>query len=293
MASSRASIVRGKGIDWGSYLLYTFLTLFALLMLMPLVYMVSTAFKPISELFLFPPRFFVMNPTFKNFYNLLLISGSSFVPFTRYVFNSIVVSTTIVVGGIIISSMAAYPLSKHMDMPFRKGIFNTIILALMFAPQVTQIPQYLVINYLGLMNTYVALIIPYIAYPVGLFLMKQFLDQIPDALIEAGKIDGASEWTIFWKIIMPLLKPAWATLALFVFVAAWNDPWSSAVYTTTEDMKTLPYALNTINGGNANLIAAAGTLGAASLLMVIPTIIVFVITQKLVLETMAHSGIKG
>lgn len=180
-----------------------------------------------------------------------------------------------------------------MAMPFRQGIFNTVILALMFAPQVTQIPQYLVINYLGLMNTYLALIIPYLAYPVGLFLMKQFLDQIPDPLIEASKVDGATEWTIFWRVIMPLLKPAWATLALFVFVAAWNDPWSSAVYTTTEDMKTLPYALTTINGGTANIVATAGTLGAASLLMVIPTVIVFVITQKLVLETMAHSGIKG
>jgi ABC-type glycerol-3-phosphate transport system permease component len=289
---SSSSMVKGEKFDWGGLMLYSFLSILAVLMLAPLVYMISTAFKPISELFLFPPRFFVMNPTLKNFHNLLLASGTSFVPFTRYAFNSVVVSVSIVTGGVVIAAMAAYPLSKHMDMPFRKGIFNMIILALMFAPQVTQIPQYLVINKLGLMNTYYALIIPFLAYPVGLFLMKQFLDQIPDALIEAGKMDGAKEWTIFWRIVMPLLKPAWSTLALFVFVAAWNDPWTSAVYTTTEDMKTLPYALTTINGGTANAIATAGTLGAASLLMVIPTVIVFIVTQKMVLETMAHSGIK-
>ncbi|TLS52609.1 carbohydrate ABC transporter permease [Paenibacillus antri] len=291
MAVSSSTIVKGR-FDWGGLALYAFLTVLALFMLAPLVYMVSTAFKPISELFLFPPRFFVMNPTLKNFHNLLLASGTSFVPFTRYAFNSVVVSLGIVVGGVLISAMAAYPLSKHVDMPFRKSIFNVVILALMFAPQVTQIPQYLVINKLGLMNTYFALVIPYLAYPVGLFLMKQFLDQIPDALLEAGKMDGAKEWTIFWKIVMPLLKPAWSTLALFVFVAAWNDPWSSAVYTTTEDMKSLPYALTTINGGTANAIATAGTLGAASLLMIVPTVLVFVVTQKMVLETMAHSGIK-
>jgi ABC-type glycerol-3-phosphate transport system permease component len=176
-------------------------------------------------------------------------------------------------------------------MPFRKTIFNVIIMALMFSPQVTQIPQYIIISKLGLTNTYFALILPFLAYPVGLFLIKQFLDQIPDALLEAGKMDGAIEWTIFWRIVMPMLKPAWATLSLFIFIAAWNDPWSSAVYTTTEDMKTLPYALTTINGG-ASAIATVGTLGAASLLMVVPTVVVFIITQKMVLETMAHSGIK-
>jgi ABC-type glycerol-3-phosphate transport system permease component len=292
MAVSSSTMVKGKRFDWGKYGLYTCLTIIALFMLGPLIYMISTAFKPISELFLFPPRFFVMNPTMKNFHNLLLQSSTSFVPFTRYIFNSVVVSVSIVVGSVVIAAMAAYPLSKHKEMPFRKTIFNLVVLALMFAPQVTQIPQYLVINKIGLMNTYFALIIPFLAYPIGLFLMKQFLDQIPDPLIEAGKMDGAKEWTIFWRIIMPMLKPAWSTLALFVFVAAWNDPWSSAVYTTTEDMKTLPYALTTINGGTANAIATAGTLGAASLLMVIPTCIVFVITQKMVLETMAHSGIK-
>ncbi|XID90956.1 carbohydrate ABC transporter permease [Paenibacillaceae bacterium WGS1546] len=285
-----SSMVKGKRLDWGGVVLYVLLSAMGIVMLTPLVYMVSTAFKPISELFLFPPRFFVMNPTMKNFYTLFAASGSTMVPFSRYIFNSVVVSMAIVAGGVLLSALAAYPLSKHR-MPFGKAIFNLVILALMFSPQVTQIPQYIIISQLGLTNTYFALILPYLAYPVGLFLIKQFLDQIPDVLLEAGKMDGAKEWTIFWKIVMPMLKPAWATLSLFIFIAAWNDPWSSAVYTTTEDMKTLPYALTTISGG-ANAIATVGTVGAASLLMVVPTIVVFVITQKMVLETMAHSGIK-
>ncbi|MBD3919576.1 carbohydrate ABC transporter permease [Paenibacillus sp. PR3] len=259
-------------------------------MLAPLVYMFSSALKPTSELFLFPPRFFVVNPTLKNFKDLLLATGTSIVPFSRYIFNSIVVSSFIVVGSIVIAAMAAYPLSKH-DMPFKKFIFNMILLALMFAPQVTQIPQFIVIKELGLINTYVALIIPALAAPVSLFLMKQFLDQIPNALLEATRIDGGNEWTTFWKVVMPMLKPAWATLALFSFISAWNDPWAANIYTTTEDMKTLPLALQTLSGGYG-VVARTGTVAAASFLMVVPTILVFVITQRMVLETMAHSGIK-
>lgn len=285
-----STIVKGKRVDTGGILLYLFLSVFGLLMLSPLVYMVSSALKPTSELFLFPPRFFVVNPTLKNFKDLLLATGTSIVPFNRYIFNSIVVSASIVIGGIVISALAAYPLSKH-DMPFKKATFGLIIFALMFAPQVTQIPQFLVVSKLGLMNTYVALVLPYLAAPVSLFLMKQFLDQIPDALVEATRIDGANEWTTFWRIIMPMLKPAWATLGLFSFIGAWNDPWSATIYTTTESMKTLPLALQTLNGG-LGVVARAGTVAAASLLMILPTIIVFVITQRMVLETMAHSGIK-
>lgn len=285
-----SSIVKGKRFDFSGLFLYTFLTALGLLMLAPLVYMFSSALKPTSELFLFPPRFFVVNPTLKNFKDLLLATGTSIVPFSRYIFNSIVVSSFIVVGSIIIAAMAAYPLSKH-DMPFKRFIFNMILLALMFAPQVTQIPQFIVIKELGLINTYAALIIPALAAPVSLFLMKQFLDQIPNALLEATRIDGGNEWTTFWKVVMPMLKPAWATLALFSFISAWNDPWSANIYTTTEDMKTLPLALQTLSGGYG-VVARTGTVAAASFLMVVPTILVFVITQRMVLETMAHSGIK-
>lgn len=285
-----AGSVKGKRFDWSTLFLYTFLTVLGLLMLAPLVYMASTSLKPTAELFLFPPRFFVMNPTFKNFYQLLLVTGTSFVPFTRYIFNSIVVTTGIVVGGVLISAFAAYPLAKH-NMPFKNAIFNMIILALMFSPMVLQIPQYLVVSKIGLMNTYIAQIIPYLAAPIGMFLMTQFLRQIPDALLEAARMDGANEWKVFWIVIMPMLKPAIATFALFSFIQAWNDPYPSMVYATQEDMKSLPLAIQTISGG-AGVVARVGTLAAASFLMIIPTLIVFVITQRMVLQTMAHSGLK-
>lgn len=285
-----AGMVKSKGIDWGSIFLYTFLTVFGLLMLAPLVYMASTAFKPTAELFLFPPRFFVINPTLKNLYQLLLVTGTSFVPFSRYIFNSVVITVGIVVGGVIISAMAAYPLAKH-NMPFKTFIFNMIILALMFSPLVLQIPQYLIVSKIGLMNTYFAMILPYLAAPVGMFLMTQFLRQIPDALLEAARIDGASEWKTFWVVVMPMLKPAISTFALFSFIQAWNDPYPASVYTTLEDMKSLPLAIQTIGGG-AGVVARVGTLAAAAFLMIIPTIIVFIITQRMVLQTMAHSGLK-
>jgi ABC-type glycerol-3-phosphate transport system permease component len=288
---SRSKIkTRNKKFDWGGVFFYTVLSAFAILMLAPLVYLVSTAFKPLEELFLFPPRFFVMNPTFENFYDLLFVTGSSVVPFSRYIFNSVIVTVATVSIGVIIAAMAAFPLSKH-KMPFRKQIFSLIILALMFAPIVTQIPQYLVVTSLGLMNTYWALIIPGLAAPVFLFLTKQFLDQIPDALLEAAKIDGASEWALFWKIIMPLLKPALATVVLFSFTATWNDPNGAMLYTTSDSMKTLPLALSTISGG-VGVVARVGAGAAAAFLTIIPTILVFIVTQRMVLETMAHSGIK-
>jgi ABC-type glycerol-3-phosphate transport system permease component len=285
-----AGMVKGRRVDWGGVSLYTFLTVLGLVMLAPLVYMASTAIKPVSELFLFPPRFFVVNPTLINFRDLLLITGTSFVPFSRYIFNSVVVTLGIVIFGVLISAMAAYPLAKH-EMPFKKWIFSMVVTALMFSPMVLQIPQYLIISKIGLMNTYFAMILPYLAAPIGMFLMTQFLRQIPDALLEAARMDGASEWKVFFVVIMPMLKPAISTFALFSFIQAWNDPYPAMVYTTHEDMKSLPLAIQTISGG-AGVIARVGTLAAASFLMIIPTIIVFVITQRMVLQTMAHSGLK-
>jgi ABC-type glycerol-3-phosphate transport system permease component len=272
-------------------LFYILLSAFALLMLAPLVYLASSAFKPTSELFLFPPRFFVMNPTTRNFYQLLLVTGTSFVPFSRYIFNSLVVTTAIVVGGVLVSALAAYPLAKH-KMPFRSAIFNMIVFSLMFSPMVLQIPQYLVISRIGLMNTYFAQVIPYLAAPIGMFLMVQFARQIPEALLEAARIDGANEWKVFWVLVLPMLQPAIATFALFSFIQAWNDPYPAMVYSTHEDMKSLPIAIQTISGG-AGVVARVGTFAAASFLMIIPTILVFIITQRMVLQTMAHSGLKG
>lgn len=259
--------------------------------MLPLVYLVSTAFKPLSELFVFPPQFFVKNPTLKNFSDLLLSMSSSAVPFTRYVFNSVLVTVATVAGTIFVSTLGAYGMVKH-NPPGSKIWFQIILSALMISPYVTQIPRYLIINSLGLVNSYAALIIPSIATAYNFFLVKQFVEQLPNELIEAARIDGCGETRIYGQIIMPLLTPAWSTLMVFSFVNSWNDYFSPLIYLNDQAMKTLPLALNTISGGSAS-IGRAGAVAAATLLMTLPTVVLFMFSQKKVMETMVHSGIKG
>ena len=250
-------------IRWfkGQWLHFTFsqLVIYALMLILvaftalPLIYLVCTAFKPMDELFVYPPRFFVKNPTFKNFSDLLVSLGSSAVPFTRYAFNSILVTVTIVFLTVIVSALGAYSLVKFHP-PGAKPLFNIIIMALMFSPHVTKIPSYMVVNSLGLINTYGALILPNIAVAYNIFLMKQFIEQYPDELLEAARIDGAGEFRIFMKLVMPALKPAWSTLIVFSFVNNWNDYFSPLIYITSQAMKTLPLALQTISGDRKSVV---------------------------------------
>ncbi len=271
---------------------YVIMTTAALLTLLPLVYMVSTSFKPLEEMFLYPPRFFVRNPTIRNFVELLLAIDSLTVPFVRYLFNSLFVTICVVTGGIVISSMAAYPLAKYPQMPGARLYFAIIISALMFAPEVTQIPRYLIVDRLGMIDTYFGLIIPSLAGTYGLFLMKQFMEQLPSELIEAAKVDGATEWTILWRIIMPLVRPAWITLIIFSFIGTWNDFFTPLIFTRSEQMKTLPLIMSSIGGGPGT-VARWGAVAAASMVITLPTLILFILLQKYVMETMAHSGIKS
>jgi len=258
---------------------------------MPLIYVISTAFKPFDELFLYPPRFLVRRPTLQNFSDLLIALNSSTVPFTRYLFNSLLTVSITVFITVIISSIGAFALVKY-KLPGSKWIFSTILAALMFSPHVTQITNYMVVNSLGIINTYWALIIPKLATAYNFFLMKQFIEQFPNELIESARIDGAKEWALFWKIVMPSLKPAWSTLVVFSFVSNWNDYFTPLIFTTRESMKTLPLALNTISAGGSS-VARAGATAAAVFLMTIPTIIIFTLMQSKVMETMVHSGIKS
>ncbi|MBE6780181.1 MAG: carbohydrate ABC transporter permease [Clostridia bacterium] len=283
-----AARLRSKGAWAAVYILMTLVVCFTML---PLVYLVSTAFKPLSELFVFPPQFFVRNPTLKNFSDLLLSMSSSAVPFSRYVFNSALVTAATVVGTIFVSTLGAYGMVKH-NPPGSKLWFQIILAALMISPYVTQIPRYLIINSVGLINSYWALIIPSIATAYNFFLVKQFVEQIPNTLIEAARIDGCGEMRIYGQIIMPLLTPAWSTLMVFSFVNSWNDYFSPLIYLNDQALKTLPLALNTISGGSAT-IGRAGAVAAATLLMTLPTVILFMISQKRVMQTMVHSGIKG
>ncbi len=260
---------------------------------LPLVYMVSTAFKPIDELFIFPPRFLVRRPTTENFVDLVTSLSSSTVPFTRYIFNSLFTTVVTVLLAVLVSSMGAFSLVKYRP-PGSKTIFAIVVAALMFSPHVTQIPRYLIVNGMGLINTYWALILPKIAVAYNFFLMKQFTEQVPDEQLEAARIDGANELVIFWRIVMPALKPAWATLMVLSFVANWNDFITPLIFTTSQAMKTLPLALHTIAGGVAAAnIGRAGAVAAATFCMTVPTVLIFTIMQKRVIETMAHSGIKG
>ncbi len=274
---------RSRGGDIGIYIM---LILFGIFFVMPLVYSVCSAFKPLDEIYLYPPRFFVKNPTFNNFQDLLVVMSSSYVPFTRYVFNTVLTTLVGTVGHLIIASMAAYVLAKY-EFPGGKTFFNVVQNALMFNAYVLQIPTYLIMTKLGWVDTYLALIVPAMALPMGLFLMKQFMEQIPTALIEAAKIDGAKEGRIFLRIVMPNVKPAWLTVTIFSVQNLWNL--KGQIYIYSEEYKMLPYALQQIMAGG---VARAGVGSAATMVVMIVPIVIFVMAQSNILETMASSGIK-
>lgn len=274
---------RSRGGDLGIYIM---LILFGLFFVMPLVYAISSAFKPLDEIYLYPPRFFVKNPTFNNFQDLLVVMSSSYVPFTRYVFNTVLTTLVGTVGHLLIGSMAAYVLAKY-SFPGGKPFFNLCQSALMFNVYVLQIPTYLIMSKLGWVDTYLALIVPAFALPMGLFLMKQFMEQIPDALIEAAKIDGAREGRIYLQIVMPNVKPAWLTVTIFSVQNLWNQ--KGQVYIYSEEYKMLPYALQQITSGG---VARAGVGSAAVMVVMMVPIIIFIMAQSNILETMASSGIK-
>lgn len=266
--------------------LFLFVGCLGAFMAVPFVFAVSTALKPLDEIFLFPPTFIVRSPTLDNFYDLSNIFANSWVPFSRYVFNTFFITLVGTGGHVILASAAAYPLAK-MDLPGKKVLFVMIIYSLMFASQVTVIPNYLTISWLGMLNSYGSLILPAFGASLGLFLMKQFMEQIPDALLEAAKVDGASEYRIYWRIIMPIVKPAWLTLIIFSFQGLWNTGNSPYIY--SEQLKTVSYAFGQILAGG---FARSGPMAAAALLMMIVPITIFILSQSNVIQTMSTSGLK-
>lgn len=278
-------------LTFGKVMFGLFLAALLTFTVFPMFAMVNRAFMPLEELFVYPPKIFVSHPTLKNFSELLTSLSASTVPFTRYIFNSIWITIVTVMLSIVVSCMGAYGLVKHHPVG-ANTLFAIVLAGLMFSGHVTQIPNYMIVSGMGLINTYAALIIPKIAVAYNFFLVKQFCEQLPDSLLEAARIDGANELTVFFKIAMPLLKPAWSTLAVFSFVANWNDSFSPLVYITSVQMKTLPLALQTLAGG-AGVVARSGTAGAALLLTTLPTIIVYTVMRGRVMQTMTYSGIKS
>lgn len=262
----------------------------ALFMLLPIIYIFCHAFKPMEELFAFPPKFFVRNPTLDNFRGLMKASQTSGIPLSRYAFNSLIVTLADVVCSILFSSMAGYALSK-LRFKGKDTLLEINNAALMFVPVAVMIPRYLVIDALGMTNNYLAHILPLLAMPVNLFLVKQFIDQIPDALIDAAYMDGATEFVVYRKIIIPVIKPAIATSAILAFQQVWTNVESSNLYMSDDGLRTLAFYMNTLASTN-NTVAGQGIAAAATLIMFIPNLVVFIFCQKSIMNTMAHSGIK-
>ena len=270
----------------GDIFLYVFLVLVAFVMAFPIIYAVSSALKPLDELFKFPPRIFAQHPTMDNFSDLFVTMGKSWVTFSRYLFNTVFITFVGTFGHLIIASMGAFVLAKY-EFPGNATFFKIVTVAMMFTGYVTQIPNYLILNKLGWIDTYWSIIIPAFASPMGLFLMKQFMEGLPTSLIEAAKIDGANEWRVFYQIVMPNVKPAWMTLIIFSVQALWNNKASTYIY--SEERKTLVYALQQIQLGG---IARTGQGAAVLVVVMIVPILIFVFSESQILETMASSGLK-
>jgi len=266
-------------------------TLISLVSILPIIYIINNAFKPLNELFKYPPTFFVENPTLQNFTEFFFATSTTTVPFSRYLLNSIFITVTTVVFTVVISSTAAYAFSK-MKFPGRDLIFNIIVISLMFTPTAVTITRYLIVDKLGLINTFLAHILPQLALPVGVFLLKQFMEQVPTTLSEAAKLDGASEFTVFWRIVMPAVRPAVGTVMIISFQNVWGDVTTSTLYMIDDSMKTLPYYIQTLTSGLTTSIARQGASAAAGLLLFLPNFIIFAIMQKSMIKTMVNSGIK-
>ncbi|MCL2405013.1 MAG: carbohydrate ABC transporter permease [Defluviitaleaceae bacterium] len=270
----------------GDLFILVVLAIFGWFFAFPLIFVLNNAFKPLNELFLFPPRLFVINPTLGNIQDLFILMSRSWVTFTRYIFNTVFITVVGTVGHLFFASMGAYAISKY-NIPGGKLFFNLVITTLMFTGFVTAIPNFLILANLGWIDTYWAVIVPAFAAPLGFFLLKQFMDTVPMSLVESSKIDGASEWRIYSRIVMPLVKPALLTGMIFSVQALWNNPQATLIY--TEQLKTLPFALQQVTAGG---IARAGVGAAVALIMMIVPITVFVISQSNIMRTMATSGIK-
>lgn len=259
-------------------------------MALPIIFIVNHAFKPMEELFAFPPTFFVRNATLDNFTTLIKASRKSGIPMSRYVFNSILVTALTIFLSLFFTTGAAFALSK-IKFKGKNVLMNINQTAIMFVATAVLIPRYLVISLGGMVDTYVAHVLPLVAMPVALFLVKQFVDQVPDSLLEAAYIDGGTDFHVYLKIILPMIKPAIATASILVFQQVWTNMETSSYFVNDDSMKTLTFYMNTLANAN-NTVAGQGMAAAAALIMFVPNLLLFVFVQKNVMNTMAHSGIK-
>ncbi len=280
----RRSFNRSVGGDVGINVL---LIIFGAFMFLPMVYAVSQSLKPLDELWMFPPRFFVRNPTLLNFSDLFRLMGESWIPFSRYIFNTALVSVGGTFGHLFLASMAAYAMTK-INFPGRKAMFQTVYYSLMFHSTVSSISNFIIMSALGWIDTYWSLIVPAFGYTLGFYLMRQFMEStVPDSVLESARLDGAKELTIYWKIVMPMVKPAWLTLIVYSFQGLWNS--GTSIYIYSEQLKTFNYDIQQILAGG---IVRSGAAAASTVIMMLVPVSVFVVTQSNIIETMASSGMK-
>ena len=264
-----------------------FLVLMGAFMFLPMLYVIMQSLKPLDELWMFPPRFYVISPTLENFSDLFSLMNSSWVPFSRYIFNTVFITAVGTFGNLVLASMAAYALAK-LKFPGRNWMFQVVVLSLMFHQTVNQVTHFIILTTLGLVDTYWAIIIPSLATTMGLYLMKQFMESsVSDAVLESARLDGASEFRTFLTIAMPMVKPAWLTLIIESFKGLWNT--GASIYIQSEQLKTFNYAIQQIVSGG---VARAGAGAAATVVMMIVPITVFVVSQSSIIETMGSSGMK-
>ena len=270
----------------GTIGLFLLLATMGTFMAFPLVYAISSAFKPPEEFFLFPPPIFPNNPTIENFQQLGMVISNMWISFERYLFNSLLISVASTLLYLVIATLAAYPLAKH-EFPGKAATNELITLALMFTAAITAIPQYIILAYLGLVDNPLGVLLPTLASTMGVFLCVQYMEILPNAVLESGRMDGAGEWRIWASIVVPNIRPVLFTMMIFQFQAVWNTTGANVIY--NEAWKTLPAAMSQVATAG---IARAGVGSAAAIILMIPPITVFIISQSNVMETMAHSGIK-
>ena len=277
-------LARSAGGDAGITFVLAILGIF---MFLPMYYQVIQSLKPLDELWMFPPRFYVSAPTFRNYTDLFTLMDTSVVPFTRYIFNTVFTSITGTLGNLFFSSLAAYAMAK-IAFPGGKGMFKLVRTSLMFHQTVTAVTSFILMSAFKIIDTYWAIIIPAWATSLGLYLMKQFMDtHVNDSVLESARLDGASELKTFWVIAMPMVKPAWLTLIIYSFQDLWNR--GASVYIHSEELKSFNYAIQQITAGG---IKRAGASAAATVIMMLVPITVFIITQSNIIETMGSSGMK-
>ena len=275
---------RSAGGDAGITFILVILGAF---MFLPMLYAVMQSFKPLDELWMFPPRFYVVSPTLRNYKELFSLMNTSWVPFSRYIFNTVFTSVVGTGGNLLFSSMAAYAMAK-IPFPGSKGTFKLVRTSLMFHSTVTAITSFIIMSALRFVDSYWAIIVPAWATSLGLYLMKQFMDSaVHDSVLESARLDGASEFKIFWVIAMPMVKPAWLTLIIYSFQGLWNA--GSSIYIHSEQLKSFNYAIGQIMAGG---IRRAGASAASTVIMMLVPITVFVISQSNIIETMGSSGMK-